>query len=167
VDAVLDPHRLSAVLDDQILAELIASVHLEHETTEVADAALSLAHQRSALTANPRQIGDRRSGRARLLTPPGTAFGVRLFLLRGLLDGRIAWRRFLRRNLGWRQLGCWDFGGSQLSAGWLHRKLRFGACGWIGIAGATRAFERQSARHLERRESSAAVLSRDGGMLPE
>jgi hypothetical protein len=49
VDAILDPHRLGAMLHDQVLSELIVPVHLEHKAAEVADAALALTQERSAL----------------------------------------------------------------------------------------------------------------------
>jgi hypothetical protein len=51
------------MLDDQIFPELIVPVHLEHQAAEVADAALALAQERSALTADAREIGHGRTWR--------------------------------------------------------------------------------------------------------
>ena len=100
---VLDAHRLGAVLHDQVFAELIVPVHLEHQTAEVADTALALAQERSTLAADAREIGHRWASRMGLRSlAPATPLLVLGRLLRLYL--------FDRRNGRRRLYGC-DFDG--------------------------------------------------------
>jgi hypothetical protein len=50
-EAVLDRDYFQALLDEQILAETVTAVHLEHEAAEIADALLAGAHEGTALAA--------------------------------------------------------------------------------------------------------------------
>ncbi len=66
--ALLEPDELGATVDEQVLAELVAAVHLEHETAEVAQASFAQLEERAALAAHlarGRQRAPDRAGRGR------------------------------------------------------------------------------------------------------
>ena len=49
MDSRFEPDQLGAALEQQVLAEAVAAVHLERETTQVAELLLSQAEERTAL----------------------------------------------------------------------------------------------------------------------
>jgi hypothetical protein len=48
---LLDRYHLETLLNEQVLAELIAAIHLEHQAAQVADPFLARPDERPALTA--------------------------------------------------------------------------------------------------------------------
>jgi hypothetical protein len=73
LQALVERDQLVAALDQQVLAELVAAEHLEHEAAEVAQALFADAKQRTALLpelARMRESAARRAGRPRVCDHP-------------------------------------------------------------------------------------------------
>ena len=49
-EALFELHQFDASVDEQVLAELIAAVHLEHQPAEVAEAVLTGGEEQTTLT---------------------------------------------------------------------------------------------------------------------
>jgi hypothetical protein len=73
LQALVERDQLAAAFDQQVLAELVAAEHLQHETAEVAEALFADTKQRAALLpelAWMRKSPARRPGRAGALGYP-------------------------------------------------------------------------------------------------
>jgi hypothetical protein len=49
VQPLLQPDQVDAAADEEILAELVAAVHLEHQAAQVAESLLACAQERTPL----------------------------------------------------------------------------------------------------------------------
>ena len=65
MEAVLEADQVGRLLVDEVLAELVAADHLEHDAAEVADPLLAQAKQCPPLTAQLARGRERPAGRRR------------------------------------------------------------------------------------------------------
>ena len=64
-DPLLERHELRALLEHELLAVVVAAVHLQHQPAEVADALLPGLQERAPLAAEGTRRGRRAPGRRR------------------------------------------------------------------------------------------------------